>query len=323
MRYICNIMKHRILLCLLWGLLGCVTLQAQTIIELKKSGRVRSKTLDDYRQPTRPSAEKEARNAAADSVYFNKWVIEGMDAMSTDSLKRARTCFVEALRLMPKHQLAPQLHYYVGLLDENRGEPQEALRQYDAALGLSEGTDMDMVRLRRAYVYFELHRLQEARRACDELIERHEQDTALLFLRASVAMEGRRYTDARRDLEKLLTLSPAHVNALVCLGRVNDLDGRPQQAMEMFNRAVLLAPTDADVLMARAAAARERKLYGLARADLDVAVKAHPDRADLYVQRAALWLDLKEKRAAQTDLDKAVSLGTPRSSLAELYQAAQ
>ena len=321
MRYICS-MKHRIWLWFLCGLFSCVTLQAQTIIELKKGGRVRSKTLDDYRQPARQLVESDGQKTA-DSVYFNKWVIEGMDAMSTDSLKRARTCFVEALRLMPKHKLAPQLHYYVGLLDENRGEAREALRHYDAALQLNEGADMDMVRMRRAYVCYELGRLPEARRACDELIDRHAQDTALLFLRASVAMDDRRYTDARRDLENLLVISPNHVNAWVCLAHVNNIDGRPQQAMEQFNRAVLLAPTDADVLMARAGAARERKLYGLARADLDVAIKAHPERADLYVQRAALWIDMKEKRAALSDLDKAVSLGTLRSSLLELYQAAQ
>lgn len=316
-------MKYRFLLCVLCGLFCCGTLQSQTIIELKKGGRVRSKTLDDYHQPDRYPSGKEGHDAAADSVYFNKWVIEGMDAMSIDSLGRARTCFLEALRLMPKHMLAPQLHYYVGLLEENRGDAREALRHYDAALQLAEGADMDMVRMRRAYVCYELHRLSEARRSCDELIDRHAKDTALLFLRASVAMDDRRYTDARRDLENLLILSPNHVNAWVCLAHVNNLDGRPQQAMEQFNRAVLLAPTDADVLMARAAAARERKLYGLARADLDVAIQAHPKRADLYVQRAALWLDLKDKRAALSDLDRAVSLGTLRSSLLDLYQAAQ
>lgn len=319
------LMKLRLFFVMVCGLLWGISLPAQTIIELKKGGRVRSKTADDYRldNPLSVRGNKE-HSEAADTAYFSRWVNAGIEALGRDSFERARTCFTEALRLQPKNQLAPQLHYYVGLLCENRGEATEALRHYDAALELpTGGAELDAVRLRRANVYFSLNRLQEAQRACDELIDRHAQDTALLFLRASVAVAARRYTDARRDLEHLLTLAPTHVSALVCLAHVNQLDGRPRQAMEQLNRAVELAPTDADVLMARAAAARERGLYGLARADLDVALQAHPDRADLYVQRAELHLARKERRAALTDLDKAVSLGYSRSALTPLYQAAQ
>ena len=77
--------------------LSFTTLRAQTVIDLKRGGVVRAKTIDDYREEA-----KVKERLAADSLAYVDHLTRALNALGRDSLAQAEQLFKEALRVRPE-----------------------------------------------------------------------------------------------------------------------------------------------------------------------------------------------------------------------------
>lgn len=302
-------MKRAFLFLLL--LAACGVSRAQTVIDLKRGGTVRAKTIDDYKQENR-FAEREA----ADSVAYQDCLTRAFNALHADSLQQAGELFERALKLRP---YAPGNHivrYNLGRIGLARGDYRTAVACFTAVLKLHP--EDEQARLDRATAYLELGNAADALSDCNALlampIDRERRKT-VLFLRAAAYMKNRLYRAARTDLEEVMRLEPDNENAPLLLAVAYEKDGQPQEALGRLNLYVNAHPDGADGLVMRAGMEERLGMDDAARADYDAALRLEPSNADLYVARAAVLVRLGAKGVARRDLEQAVRLGHPRAAL--------
>ena len=90
-------MKRVFPLLLLLLLSAAATGRAQTVIDLKRGGGVRAKTLDDYK-----IEHKTPRELAIDSLAYNDCLTRAFNELHRDSLHLAEAYFERALKLRPE-----------------------------------------------------------------------------------------------------------------------------------------------------------------------------------------------------------------------------
>ena len=98
-----------------------------------------------------------------------------------------------------------------------------------------------------------------------------------------------------------------------------------ERAIEDFDKAIALAPTEPRYLYQRARAHLDAHQTALARADLDAELKLKPDDAEGRLGRATFRLAAEDREGARADLDAAAAAASKqadlRLSIGELYLA--
>lgn len=291
-------------------------LPAQTIIDLQNGGQVRAKTTEDYNLEAAV-----ARRNEKDSLEYKSCLTQAFNALHADSLAQAESFFKKALKLRPN---APGNH----IVRKNLGRICLAREDYAGATDyftetLKTAPEDDETRYLRAKAYVETGNTKAAFLDCDALLQSTRgtvPEPDLRFLRAAVCLHARLYVDARNELETVLRLDPKRTGAQLLLAVVDDLDGRPQKALERLDLLIQNEPKSVDALALRARLESKQRLYEVARADLDAAIALEANNGALYVQRAEVLLHLGKRPLARQDLDTAVRLGIPRQTLTELYR---
>lgn len=315
-------MKRPIFLLFAFAALFFSTASAQTIIELKPGGRVRSKTADDYRREN-GTADK----AQADSLLYADNLRRAFTALGTDSLTEAERLFNECLKLRPDGAGNFVLRYNLALIRMARGQMSDAVSLLTQVV--EERPDYDEARLKRAEANLQLGRATEALRDAESILSpandyRTTPDDLPVklkarFVKAAAHYAMRLYAEARTDLVSLLRLEPQNENALVmealCLHHL----GQPKEALNRLNFIVAAHPDNLDALSTRAQVECYLQLFTLAKGDYDLLVEKQPSQAEWLVERARTLISLDEKQAARRDLDKAVSMGMPMGMVQALY----
>lgn len=302
-------MFQRLLFFCLFLLPTLCPVTAQTVIDLQQGGRVRAKTIDDYKAERR-MAEIELR----DSADYVALLHSGITAFATDSLDAAERYFKKAMRLRPSNAGNRVVRYYLASIEAARGH----LKQADQQLAdlLRDFPDYLDARLLRAGVRLQLGRHAEALDdaktvlAADDHISLPMRSQAL-FVSSGACYSLRRYAECRDAVQQVLRLQPDHVGARILEAMTYYYMQQPAEAINRLNLLISAHPTDVDALQARAGLHHELQHFSLARADYDSLISLQPADASLYVERARVLLSLGEKTAARRDLDKAVSLGMP------------
>lgn len=139
-----------------------------------------------------------------------------------------------------------------------------------------------------------------------------------LRLPIQTCLKGKRFSILMKQLFFTLTVSLL-VLAGCSLGvsKYNDavLDGishlntgKPEKALEDFNRAIKIDPTRADGYLGRANSLNTLGKYSKALEDYHRVIEIEPDLANVYVNRAIAYSHLKEYKKAIADYEKCLEL---------------
>ncbi len=314
-------MKFRLTLLLLClGLAVARPLCAQTIVELKRGGTVRSKTVDDYKQDGNIQLR-----AQKDSLQYVDNLRRAFNALHRDSLAEAEQLFNDALRLRPSAPGNQVIRYNLGLVDMARGNNVEAVKKLTHII--KEYPNYFDARVARAEANLQLGYAAEAAADAQLVIDNQGQDDVgatmlekARFVRAAARYELRLYPDAHVDLQSILRDSPQNENAqlldALCLHHM----GQPREALNRLNLIVSANPESIDALSTRANVETSLDMHALARADYDRLIELQPDESAYYIERAKSLIRLGEKKLARNDLDKAMKLGVPQGMVHPLLQ---
>jgi protein O-GlcNAc transferase len=129
-----------------------------------------------------------------------------------------------------------------------------------------------------------------------------------LFGRALASFQQGRLGDARELSEQTLRLQPRHFNALILSGVIALQTSHPEQAIELFGKAILVDP--------RSAAARNNlgnahfllKQYEAAIASYDKAIALDASGPDAHYNRGTALRNLGRNEAAVAAYDRAIAL---------------
>lgn len=289
--------------------------RAQTVIDLK-SGGVRAKTIDDYREES-GIRERQRR----DSLAYIDHLTRALNALYADSTAEAERRFHAALKARPEAPGNHIVHYYLGQIALTRNDRREAYDQFSAAL--KQNAAAHDARYGRAVCLYEGGNLPAALSDCEALLADTLPDdlrVRTLFLRSAVHTRNRQPAAARRDLEEILREEPENENASLLLACLFEDLGQPNEALNRLNLFLAAHPRNYDALMARAGVEERLSMDVPARSDYDEAIRLRPDDAQAYAGRARVLLRLDLKGAARKDLDTAVRLGFPRTALNDLYK---
>ncbi|MDY6250515.1 MAG: tetratricopeptide repeat protein [Bacteroidaceae bacterium] len=303
-------MKHFITIatCLFVMLSG----SAQTIIDLSAGGKVRAKTIDDYRNEQTGILQR----LHEDSLAYVQCLTQAFNALHADSLATAEKCFRKALKLRPDAPGNYVVHYNLGLIYTAQNQHTKAFHQYNDALKLKPENPQALQMRAQSHLY--LGNATAAITDCNSLL-RQEPDTttkiATLFVRYAAHMQVRLHANARSDLEQIIRLQPHNDNAHLLLSNVDEAEGRHRQALERLDRLVQGRPEWTEALVARAELEMKQSLFALAEADASRAIEQDSQNATLYLLRARAKLKQGQRAAAKADLERANELGIPIEEL--------
>ena len=125
---------NRLLSILLLSLCA-VCLSGQTIIDLKRGGGVRAKTVDDYRRDDSDMS----RRVREDSLAYNDCLTRAFNALYRDSLDQAEELLTRALALRPAAPSNYIVRHYLARIHMARGQYAEAVK------GLNEYTVRQLI----------------------------------------------------------------------------------------------------------------------------------------------------------------------------------
>ena len=293
--------------------------QAQTIIDLKKGGGVRAKTIDDYR-------EEQGINERlkADSLAYIDHLTRAFNALHTDSLTQARRLFEDALRARPSAPGNYIVRYNLGRIDMAEQKYTAAVQRFSDVLRTKP--DFRDARYDRALCYLEMKSLNAALQDCEALLN-DTQDTKerirSLFLRSGVYQNAHQPEKSREDLKTILRLDPENENAQLLMACSYEDIGQPKEALNQLNLFLAAHPKNSDGLVARAQLQERLGMDAPAHADYSDAIALLPSDATLRVERAEVALRLGQKAAAREDLKEAARLGYPQVALSELWKKAR
>lgn len=291
-------------------------IDAQTVIDLKRGGTVRAKTIDDYKEETKIKERLEA-----DSLAYVDNLKRALNALSRDSLTQAENLFKDALRLRPEAPSNYVVRLNLGQIYLAQGRYRDAISRFSEVL--KEKPETGEARYERAVSYYEMGNQQAALEDCNVLLG-GTPITPLrvkaLFLRAGIHLKNRQAHLAKDDVEEILRLDSENEGAYLLEAGVLEALGQAQNALHKLDIFIEAHPQSIDGHVARAELETRMQLPDLAVKDYDEAIRLNSNSAELLVARAKVNIQLKRYGAARKDLDAAVALGTPRGLLNEYYQ---
>lgn len=134
-------------------------------------------------------------------------------------------------------------------------------------------------------------------------------DDALVLTRLGIALyDEERLRSARAVLEQALSINPNLAQALHCLGSVSLDEGKPAEALELYDRVVSMTRDALPRFLAGVAAYRAgRTSAALER--LTQAVRQSPSLLEAHVWLAIVHLSRDDRRAALAALTRAIEQG--------------
>jgi len=182
----------------------------------------------------------------------------GIKLLDENKVEEAIKAFEESISTNPGDPLS---YYYAGVAYHRKGDLKGALASLNRAIQLSPGLPQAILEI--GIILEELGRFENAREAYRAVAERKE-DTPLVreagerlrrltirehFQKAGRFYQERRYEDALRELQALLSLAPDHVEAHRAAGMTYQRLGRFKEAIESFKKVTEIDPRDDKAFM--------------------------------------------------------------------------
>ncbi len=205
---------------------------------------------------------------------FHRYFVSGLDYFGQEKYEAASIEFQKALQIEPR-AWAPR--YWLALSDLRLRRWQDAYKQFSAVIELEPS-------------------LGAARLELAELL----------------LLNKKTYSEARRQIDAVLTLSPKNLRAQALLARTYLLEKDYARGAEEFEKAKQLAPRDPALWSSCALARLGMNQYALAEKDLRRAVELAPGSAEAYRNLANIFRLTGRVGEAESLLGQAVKTN-PRS----------
>jgi arylsulfatase A-like enzyme/Tfp pilus assembly protein PilF len=163
----------------------------------------------------------------------------GISYLNDGRLDKARVCFEREIRLKPQMDTA---HLNLGTVYKRKGNLDLAEKEYRAALALSPGFTEAAANL--AEILLERDRLPEARKVLEEALGRGLASADLYFEKGLLEARESRWEAARFAFTKAVSMDPLRHQALANLGRIAYQQGRVDEAVVQYERALKAAPRE-------------------------------------------------------------------------------
>ncbi len=167
----------------------------------------------------------------------------GIAYMKAGQFDKAQVCFQEEIRLKPQMDTA---HLNLGTVYKRTGRPELAEREYRAALALSPRMPEAVANL--AQIMLGQKRTTEARQVLESALSAHVESADVYFEKGVLEAMTQNWEAARYAFTKVLVLDPRRDAAMANLGRIAFQQGRVDEAIAQYERALRLAPQNVEYL---------------------------------------------------------------------------
>ena len=225
-------------------------------------------------------------------------------------LDKAENLYREILKVSPGHFDALHL---LGLVRQQRGESQDALRLIDSALAILP--DNAPALSNRGAVLQSIGRHDEALASFDRSLGLVPDYVDAHSNRGNVLYSLGRFEESLAALDRARALAPDHPETLSRRGLALLALDRDGEALRDFDAALALTPHYADAHNNRGNVLRKLKRHEEAYAAYDRALKHNPDLALARVNRGAALIDLERPVEALVDIDRCLAREPDRADL--------
>ncbi len=198
-----------------------------------------------------------------------------------------------------------------GLLALRTRDLASAVQAFTGALGV-DSSDEFALRM-RAETYLNLRQSANAEPDLAAAARLSPNDTYLYYLRALASWEERKPTEGLRQAELVVKTRPDDASAYLVAGNIYALFKQSASALQSFDRAIALSPSESAYL-AREAARPMSDLAGK-RADMEAALKFDPQSARNQAALAQLDSDMGHYMAAVTEFSSAIQISGENAAL--------
>lgn len=244
---------------------------------------------------------------------YNDVVEEAMDCVKKDSLVRAESLFLKALKMDPSNARNALLFSNLGTVQKRLGKTDEAIRSYTMALNIIPYSTAML--LNRAALYLELNLADKAYVDYCNVIDLLPDNVEARLFRAYIYMQRRQYQEARIDYNVVLGKEADNVTALLGMVMLDEKEGRYASARDRLNLLIQKNPGDFSLYKMRANLEWIQRNLDTALLDLEQAMKLNPRDAEIRLMKGDIYLEKKDKRKAEDAYEEAIVLGVSRAEL--------
>jgi protein O-GlcNAc transferase len=195
--------------------------------------------------------------------------------------------------------------HLLGLVHFQRGDCDEAIRQFDLALAIKP--DVAAAHNSRAAALNGLKRFDEAVACCDRALALKPDFAEALTNRAFALVELKRFDEALTSCDEAIALRPDLAEAFNNRGNaLKDLD-RPNDALACYDRAIALRPDYGEAFNNRANALNQLRRFDEALESAQRAIALKPDLAQAYYNRGISLHERKRFEEALSSYDAAIA----------------
>jgi tetratricopeptide (TPR) repeat protein len=220
----------------------------------------------------------------------------GQPAQGRDELETAR-------RL---GQSDAQLWFYVGIADNELGDPSDGALALEQAREFDPANDAVLENL--ADTYLQLNRVDDARRIATSSITLHPDEAFGYIALGTVDLDQMQFADGRAQLQKALTIDPTNERAKMLIARsyIGQPSPDPDAALAIINPLVAADPKDVEALGAQADAYSAKNDIPDALAALQAIVKLNPTDVRAEDDIGEFYLNKKMVTQARAEFAQAI-----------------
>jgi uncharacterized protein (TIGR02996 family) len=202
----------------------------------------------------------------------------------------------------------------LGALQQRTGKTDAAVAVYQKVIADAGKKPQALIaRNRIAAVYLAQHKTEEAKKLVQEVLAENPRDNDALLLRGNLALSGNDPAAAIGDLRAVLRDQPEAVGVLRTLARAHVANNEPALAEEALQRAVALAPTDADVRLELAQFLAQNGKSEQAVPLVEQTVRDNPNNVMAREVMVRLYIDRHDFAAARVAADDLKTLAPDKA----------
>jgi tetratricopeptide (TPR) repeat protein len=229
-------------------------------------------------------------------------------AIDQNQLDSAEFYLKTVLKSDPAGPLNPLLLNNLGTVQRRRGEWDEALISYSAALG--QYPRNPLILENRASLFAEMGKTENAILDYSTLLEVKPDDPEALYQQGLLYLQLKNSDRAEADFKRMLELNPNGLYARIGFAALAKLRGDYPEAEKIYNYLLDKEPENAGLYAGRAELYLLMEKPGKAASDATQAIRlSKTEDPYMYVIRYRANKMLRDKKFALKDLEKARSLG--------------
>lgn len=249
---------------------------------------------------------------------YEEYIEKSYDYVDEQDYFSAEESLRAAMRLEPGNPNNYALLMNLGTIQRRRGELDEALLSYTAAL--SGHPDNEAILENRASLYIEMRESEKAMIDYNTLLALNPDNQEALYYRGMLYLQKKDFLNAEEDFDRLLELNEKSLDARIGFATLEKLRGNYDESERIFNYLINEMPREWSLYERRADLYFMMGKNARAMADINRLFIETTPTADLYVLRGKVKLAQYEKIPAAADFQKALEMGYDKEVIDELMK---